>query len=219
MNNNKSSFYDDFYEVENREQKEDAIASAEADLIQEQQQEIWKKLLRDILWNYDDPQIKMERELIEAITLTFCNEPNESYGAYALSNDIGVFGDLEREPPGIVFNLGYAYSYRATLIHELAHILVDYFGYITALGHNGYHCLEFALINYALQWRLLKNHNKHNKSFFRSYDIDEDVAYPNLLISPCMFDSLVKLIEWNTLEDLACQCSKLAEKIRKRAIA
>lgn len=191
------------------------IKQKETEHIYTQFEEIKQQLLK-MFWNTDIKEINTENNFIESLTISFDNVKGD-YSAYALSN-IEPF-DTEYENQNIiVFNADDATSYKSIIIHEIAHLIIERFRYIVINNHSGYHCLEFAIITYALQFRLLKSYQRFNKTFFRAYDIHEDIAYPNLAINVCKFDSLIKLIEWTTLEDLAFQADLLAKRIRQKII-
>ena len=173
-------------------------------------QKQYESIVNTITKNFDY-DIKLT-SLIEKTSLLFDNIENPDYSAYAQSHDPFDFLNPNHK---IVFASYYLPARRATIIHELSHLIYNEY-----LGHlkNGAHCLEFAIINYCLLYRVCYNDYKLNKCFFDSYDIHEDKAYPNLSINPCKFDSLIKSIEWQTVEELCEIATNLSKKIRKNLV-
>lgn len=200
------------------------VANAFSDLIQEQHDNLKDDLIMHLSFSEienenDDECIKMEIEFLEKINLSFENSPNSTHGAYAYS-DLKVIDEFTNEVTAshTVFNLGYSYNRILTLIHELSHHLMNFYHKLLSNNGSGAHCLEFAMIAYCIQWRLLKKNYKHNKCFFNAYDIHEDIAFPNIVVNVCEWDSIIKSIEWNSFRDLIQQVSVLAVKIRRRAV-
>ncbi|WP_175878056.1 hypothetical protein [Burkholderia sp. BCC0097] len=98
-----------------------------------------------------------------------------------------------------------------TLIHEFAHHIAHDFEIET----GGAHCLEFAIVTYCLEKKLLAD---GHKTFFNSYDIHEDPAFPYLSINAFHFDTLINNIIFSNIQELAQKAKKLANAIREKAI-
>jgi hypothetical protein len=207
-------------------EKQNIVAAATSNIIQEQFNDMMEDLkthlyfISEVDTKKGEELLEKETAFIESIELGFENSPHLSRSAYASSNYKWNKELMKRvnEYNRMVFNAGDIYDYRSIIIHELAHLIVDFYDWVNTGKHNGFHCLEFAIITYCIQWDRMREHNRYNKTFFRAYDIHEDIAFPNLSINACKFDSMVKCIEWNSLQDLARQASNLAEKIRKKLV-
>lgn len=194
------------------------LAEQETNLIQGQ-----FTYLKDTFINYlldlkEDTELAIEEQkFISSIKVLFEDNKNNHSLAYAVITlpdfDFDYLEDLQ-----IVFNVNNSNDYYTTIIHEIAHIIYAKYCTNTNLTYNGYHCLEFAIITYCLYWKFLSKNNKYNTTFFRAYDIHEDIAYQNLSINVCKFDSLIKCIEFTTIKDLAIQAQKLAKRIRKNLV-
>jgi len=116
----------------------------------------------------------------------------------------------------IIFNIGKDQDYELSFCHELAHLFLDYYKYIIHDNKSGAHCLEFAIVSYCISWRMYSDDK--NICFFNSYDISDDAAYPNLSLNPCKFDSLIKIIEWDSIEELITKAHHMSKKIRARLV-
>ncbi|WP_143272466.1 hypothetical protein [Burkholderia cenocepacia] len=101
-----------------------------------------------------------------------------------------------------------ARTFQATIIHEIAHHIS--FSYLGIRGHT----LEFAIINYALYYKF----NQDANTFFRSYDIAQDKAFPFLSINSFLFDTMVKNITFVDLTELSLKAVELAKSIRENSI-
>lgn len=108
-------------------------------------------------------------------------------------------------------NLAKYKSLKLTIIHEIAHHILNKY----CFKYYG-HTLEFAIVCYCLQWKLLCNEDDIYETFLRAYDIHEDTAYPLLNINVCQFDSMIKSLKWFSLCDLAQKAEELADKIREK---
>lgn len=140
-----------------------------------------------------------EQEFLSNIPLSFSNEEDPSFLAYANFNDNNInFG----------LNSLLKKNLQRTIIHEFSHHIARRF-----LRING-HTLEFAIINYCLQKRVLGA----DTDYFRSYDIKEDKAYSFISIKPCQFDNLINNICFRSLLELANKSNYLAMKIRQKSI-
>lgn len=104
-----------------------------------------------------------EQDYLSSIPLSFSNEENPNYLAYASYTDNNI---------NFALNSLLKKNLQRTIIHEFSHHIAKKYLHI-----NG-HTLEFAIINYCLQKKVLGE----DKDYFRSYDIHEDKAY-NLLLS------------------------------------
>lgn len=102
-------------------------------------------------------------------------------------------------------------GFKNLIIHEIAHFIC----YWNNLDGDGFHTLDFAIVNYCLRKRILGKQD----NYLDSYDIHEDNAYSLLSINMCQFDSFINSIEWNTIEELCRKAKSLAIKIRRKAMA
>lgn len=154
--------------------------------------------------------IEEQKRFIDSINVLFNFDTQNTYNAYA------SYDFKNQEQNLIVFNMYSNTDYIDTITHEIAHLIYSHFQ-IGLFNKSGPHCLEFAIIAYVLNYQF-QCINTYNKPFFRSYDIYEDVAYPNISINPSKFDSLIKLIKWNDLNDLVQQATHISRKIRKKLV-
>ena len=102
-------------------------------------------------------------------------------------------------------------GFKSLIIHEIAHFIC----YWHRLDKDGFHTLDFAIVNYCLRKRILGK----QENYLDSYDIHEDNAYSLLSINMCQFDSFINSIEWSTIEELCKKAKSLAMKIRMKVIA
>ena len=195
------------------ETKQKIISVASTTIVSNAYQEIIEKLKYQLSFNIED---NSEITLLEKTGLVFIDEEFSNYLAFACFDE-KYFEFTDDYNHQIVFNNGVATKFNYTLLHELGHIIVKHFN-IPLTNQSGPHCLEFAIIVYCLQWRLFKSQHGLNSCFFKTYDIHEDKAYPNLTINPCQFDALIKCIEWNTLQELSNESKRIAKRIRQKSI-
>ncbi|WP_020181511.1 hypothetical protein [Methylotenera sp. 1P/1] len=128
----------------------------------------------------------------------------------------------------IVINASNVLYIKSLIIHEFSHHLIN----ILSRGRIKGHTLEFAIFNYCLLNRYedslfskdfhLIEHDKSlfsgRTNFFRSYDIRDEPSIALLSINVFKFDSLIKNIQFETLQDLFKKSCKYAGKIRNKAI-
>lgn len=129
----------------------------------------------------------------------FSNEEDPNYLAYASYADNNI---------NFALNSLLKKNLQRTIIHEFSHHISRKYLHI-----NG-HTLEFAIINYCLQRKVLGE----DKDYFRSYDIHEDKAYNLISIKPCHFDTLINNICFRSLLELANKANYLSMKIRQKSI-
>lgn len=140
-----------------------------------------------------------EQGYLSNISLSFSNEENPNYLAYASYTDNNI---------NFALNSLLKKNLQRTIIHEFSHHIAKKYLHI-----NG-HTLEFAIINYCLQKKVLGE----DKDYFRSYDIHEDKAYNLISIRPSQFDTLINNICFRSLLELANKANYLSMKIRQKSI-
>lgn len=152
--------------------------------------------------------------LLSNIEFSFTNDEINKYQACAIYDEL----DFEDRKPSHIINyeLSRSNSYAKTIIHELSHLIIDDYN-VCLKNKSGAHCLEFAIVTYCIEIKLY-HQNDRKRCFFNSYDVHEDVCYPVLVLNPAKLDTLLRLIEWQTFDDLVEQACKLAQKIRKKLV-
>lgn len=95
---------------------------------------------------------------------------------------------------------------RATIVHEIAHLICGKY-----INRNLGHSLEFAIICYCLQYK----RGIKDKSFYRSYDTEEDISNGNFIINPMQFDANIRCLNWNSIRELVEKSMRFANDIRK----
>jgi hypothetical protein len=92
-----------------------------------------------------------------------------------------------------------------TIIHELTHEICDRYNLCEKKG-EGAHNLEFAIINYALIYRIIYKNEDYTYDkppcFFRSYDIDEDELIDKLSINVRRFNRMITTITYRNIDEL-----------------
>lgn len=116
--------------------------------------------------------------------------------------------DYQKSTLSIPTNAHYINEINKTILHELAHFIAMRF------ANAKDHTLEFAIINYCLQFSFVKR----RADFFCSYDIKDDIAKPFIKLNTCEFDNLIANITYNSLEELGKKAKKLATKIREKCV-
>lgn len=211
----------------NDKKKNNLLMEARTELIQSEFKWIIEGLICELFddkfnaTEYEYAKLKEEEAMLKGIALLFENQPNAGYEACAFLN--WKYSEKEKkkviDESFVKYNVSTAYNARRLLIHEIAHVIVRYYGWVQNKKHNGSHCLEFAMISYCILWKLFGQTAGHDKCYLESYDIHEDIAYPLLCISPSRFDAIIRSIQWNSLEQLANTVEKLAEDIRRKSIS
>lgn len=165
--------------------------------IQNQYEYVLSELQENEIFLFDD----LIDELLK-YTVSFCHSSTHNYIAYA---------DFQNKTT--TFNVAQTTDYTYTILHELAHQIVDI---MKLQGLSGPHCLEFAIVTYALMYRFISNKSGFKSTYFRAYDIHEDLAYSSLCINVSRFDDMIRAIDWDTLTTLSSEAKRLANKIRNR---
>ena len=104
-------------------------------------------------------------------------------------------------------------SIKFTLIHELAHAICEEFNL------RRKHDLEFAIINYALQYRICYKHLKEFDpipTFLNSYDIHEDEYFEKLHINTYRFNKMITEIKYKTITELVDFAVSKSSDIRNK---
>lgn len=148
----------------------------------------------------DDFKFKLEQ-----ITMGFEIFDSKSSGCYGWKNADLLYTQTKTDEY-ININL-HSYiknRYKYICIHEFTHMIC--YDFINVKDHT----LEFAIVMYCLEVRLMED----TGSFFRSYDIAEDRAYQSLYINPSRFDGMIRGIKWGSLEELTEKALMMATRIR-----
>lgn len=183
-----------------------------------------KEYFDDVLYEFKS-LFKTEycKDLYNKISLSF--EKNEASWFYAYASydkkycSNKIKNKLEIcDYAKVVFNLEQQKNYTLSIIHELSHLIVDHYDFVKKLKHSGYHCLEFAIINYCLVFKYDTRHQRFNSCFINSYDIHEDVCYPILELNFSQFDSMIKTIEFNSIEELVEIAEIRAQNFREHSL-
>ncbi|WP_157158268.1 hypothetical protein [Delftia sp. Cs1-4] len=186
----------------------------ETNLAKKQFKEVKEKIFNLLSFQKDNSE---ELEFLNKTTILFVNNQHANYAAYA-DFDYKYF-DFRNEDyiHAIVYNIASTTDNTNLFIHELAHLICIQYNILNE-NQSGHHCLEFAIINYCIQWKAIYQKINIHKSFFRSSDIKDDKSFPTLCVNVCQFDSFIKNIEWQTLSELVRESKRLAKLIRQKSI-
>jgi hypothetical protein len=176
-----------------------------SDSLKEQFDEVKEAIVSASDWHEDELT-----DQIKNIDIAFELDANTDFCAYAVYRTRHISINLAKA----------SWDMRTSIIHEFAHHICDIYEkgkkHFVGSRANGAHSLEFAIITYCLQFKILRDKQKHNKCFFRSYDFHEDIAYSMLGVSPAKFDAFIRSIEFYSITELVEKAEKLAKKIRAR---
>jgi hypothetical protein len=151
---------------------------------------------------------ELEEFSLKSLSLLFSRTDKETQGAKAYFKP-DDFNDMNYIVYLLDINMGY--ELRSTIYHEICHFLCRKYLDIK----NRCHCLEFAIVAYALSAR----YDRHDTTFFlRTEDIYEDRAFPFLKINLSHFDNFITVIEFNSIRQLMSKAKKLANEIRKNSV-
>ena len=150
------------------------------------------------------------------LSFTLFNDSDEVH-SFIDSIEIAFYADSStdtlakaiHESRVVLFNVALLGLARRVIVHEFAHLIVKHFKLPAG------HCLEFAIINYSIYMRLFVESDQSQMCFFRSYDVHEDST--DFSINPSKFDSFIKSITFESLEELAAKAKKLACEIREKS--
>lgn len=151
---------------------------------------------------------ELEEFSLKSLSLLFYKKDSETQGAKAYFHP-DDFTDMNYIVYLLETDMGY--ELKSTIYHEICHFLCRKYLDIK----NRCHCLEFAIVSYAIAAK----YDKHDRPFFlRTEDIYEDRAFPFLKINLSQFDNFITVIEFSSIRQLMRKAKNLANEIRKTSV-